>query len=45
MRWRDDLPGDWDEARGSPPVDGDTVNPLHLGVGVTALEVSLADHR
>jgi len=45
MKWRRDLPDDWDEARGSPPVDGETVNPLLLGVGVDDLVVDLGALR
>lgn len=44
-RWIDDLPDDWDDVDGQPPVADAPVKPLLLGVGVDDLVVDLDDRR
>lgn len=43
MRWRDDLADDWEDVPDDPPVDGETVKPVLLGVGLRDLVVALDD--
>jgi len=45
MKWRDDLPDDWDAVGDRPPVDGKTVDPLLMGDYVHHLEVDLVGWR
>lgn len=41
MRWRDDLPDDWEDVDDDPPVADQPVDPLLLGVDVDELVVTL----
>lgn len=45
MKWRRDLPDEWEAARERPPVDDAPVDPLLLGVGVDELVVDLDERE
>lgn len=44
MKWRDDLPADWDRASDDPPVSADGLDPRLAAVGLHDLAVDRDEH-